>query len=68
MSDFVVSPLCPAIPPLTRRRGLSWSTSEWGMTNFRGKNAINTVQPENRTFKNAFGGFRLARDTITEEP
>jgi len=67
MRDFLVSPFCPAVPPLPRRRGLSWSTSEWGMTNFRGKNALNTVQPEQRVFQNDFGGFRLTRDIFTEE-
>ena len=37
------------------------------MTNFRGKNALNTVQPQKRRFEDAYGSIRLARDTVTEE-
>lgn len=37
------------------------------MNNFRGKNALNTVQPQPQVFNDAYGSIRLARDTVTED-
>lgn len=54
--------------PLPRQRGLSWSTNKWGLDNRHGLNAINTARPEMRTTDNRYSGFRLVRDTVTEEP
>jgi hypothetical protein len=54
--------------PLPRQRGLSWSTNKWGLDNRHGHNAMNTVRPEMRTTYNRYSGFRLVRDTVTEEP
>jgi len=47
--------------PLPRRVGLTHITSDWGMNERHGKNALNTVQPQLRQFSDRFGGFRLAR-------
>ena len=54
--------------PLPRQRGLSWSTNKWGLDNRNGHNAINTARPEMRSTCNRYSGFRLVRDTVTEEP
>ena len=45
--------------PLPRQRGLSFSTSRWGMENRHGGNALNTVRPERPVVRTAYVGFRL---------
>jgi hypothetical protein len=52
--------------PLPRRVSLSFMTNKWGMLNRYGANRLNTVQPQQPTFKDRFGGFRLVRDTGEE--
>ena len=55
----------PDVPPLPRRSGFSFISSEWGLINRHGPNMINRSQIQKREFSDRWGGIRLAYNLVT---
>jgi len=58
-------PYIADVPPLPRRSGFSFYSTEWGMMNRYGFNAINRAQLQKREFSDRFGGIRLVCSLVT---